>query len=71
MKDSSKTKLAKCCAGCLVLAAIAAAVVPAIVEGQQSAAAREVAQQQFDTQVQYHYAHLPVGHVEQIFTAPR
>jgi cell division septation protein DedD len=71
MKDSSKVKFAKRCAGCLVLAAIAAAVVPAIVEGGQSARQREIAQPQFDTQVQYHYAHLPVGHIEQIFVGQR
>ena len=66
-----KAKLARRCAACLILAAIAVAVVPAIVEGQQSAASRRLGQEQFETQVQYQYAQLPFGHIEQIFAGHR
>ena len=60
--------------GCLIVAATVAWLLPAFVESRQNALAEQIAQEQYESQLRYHYgqhAYLPVGTVGELFARVR
>jgi hypothetical protein len=59
---------------CLIVAATAAWLLPVFLENRQNALAEEIAQEQYESQLRYHYgqhAYLPVGTVGELFARVR
>jgi hypothetical protein len=74
MMRTSKGKIAGRWAACGTILAVAAWSLIALVEGRQNASAQQLAHEQYESQLNYHYGHnghLPAGNIEDLFARIR
>jgi hypothetical protein len=71
MERTSNGRIVRRCVACLVVLSIAAGSLLVLANSSKNARAQSLAQEQYQSQVQYDYGRLPVGHVQDFFTRAR
>ena len=68
---TTKGRFAKRCAVCFTLIAIAGWSLAVLVESSRNAQAQSLAQEQYQSDLQYQYHQFSLGHVEDLFPRGR